>query len=119
MGDQLSAQSAALWTNQVALLLDAGNHGEVEWEVCGDDAADSLLLELLVAFQVWAVGGEQKRFSLRPSRRGDMTQTGTPTFVHAIQDGFQHILSIAVAVFLPHRAVFTAEDDEFTIASGQ
>lgn len=48
-----------------------------------------------------------------------MTQTGTPTFVHAIQDGFQHILSIAVAVFLPHRAVFTAEDDEFAIASGQ
>lgn len=48
-----------------------------------------------------------------------MTQTGTPTFIHAIQDGFQRILSIAVAVFLPHRAVFTAEDDEFTIASGQ
>lgn len=48
-----------------------------------------------------------------------MTQTGTPTFVHAIQDGFQHILSVAVAVFLPHGAVFTAEDDEFTIASSQ
>lgn len=53
VGHQLAAQTAALWTNQVALLLDAGDHGEVEGEVGGDDPTDSLLLQLIVTLQVY------------------------------------------------------------------
>lgn len=53
MGHQLAAQAAAFWANQVALLLDAGDHGEVEGEVGGDDPAYSLLLQLVVTLQVY------------------------------------------------------------------
>lgn len=49
---QPAAQPAALWANQVALLLHPRHHGKVEREVGGDDAADPLLLQLLAALQV-------------------------------------------------------------------
>lgn len=52
MRDQVTGQLTSLWANQVALLLDAGHHSEVEGEVRGDDAADSLLLQVLVTLQV-------------------------------------------------------------------
>ena len=50
---QFASQLTSFRTNQVALLLDAGHHGKVEWEVGGDDATDSLLHQLLLALQVW------------------------------------------------------------------
>lgn len=71
VGHQLAAQTAALWTNQVALLLDAGDHGEVEGEVGGDDAPDSLLLQLVVALQVYT--GRQWR---RLTTAEQLTQDG-------------------------------------------
>lgn len=66
MGHQLAAQPAALRTNQIALLLDAGDHGEVEGEVGGDDPTDSLLLQLVVTLQVWTRGKseEEESFSV-------------------------------------------------------
>lgn len=47
---QFTGQRASLWPNQIALLLHSGNDGEVEGEVGGDDAPDSLLAELLLTF---------------------------------------------------------------------
>lgn len=52
MGHQLTGQPAALRANQLALLLNAGDHSKVQREVSGDDAADPLLLQLLMTFQV-------------------------------------------------------------------
>ena len=51
---QLTGQPSALWTNQIALLLNAGDHGEVEGEVSGDDPTDSLLVQLIVILEVYA-----------------------------------------------------------------
>lgn len=41
------------------------------------------------------------------------------TFIHAVQNGFQHLVAVAIAVFLPDGAIFTAEDDELSIAPAQ
>lgn len=49
LGHQLAGQVTSLWTNQVALLLDAGHHSKVEWEVGGDDATNSLFPQLFLA----------------------------------------------------------------------
>lgn len=57
LGHQLAGQRAALGADQVALLLDARHHGEVEREVRGDDATDALLGQLLLALQLWGGGG--------------------------------------------------------------
>lgn len=47
-------------------------------------------------------------------------QTPAPlTFIHAVQDGFQHLVAVAIAVFLPDGTIFTAEDDELSIAPAQ
>ena len=64
-GQQLAGEGTPLRANQVALLLHARHHGQVEREVGGDDAADALLAELLLALQVW--GG---RRAGRGVRRG-------------------------------------------------
>lgn len=53
MGHQLSGQPAALRTDQITLLLNAGDHSEVKGEVSGDDPANSLLLQLVLTLQVY------------------------------------------------------------------
>ena len=45
--------------------------------------------------------------------------TITLTFIHAIKDSFQHFVTIAIAVFLPDWAIFTAEDHKLSIPSAQ
>lgn len=57
---QFACQRTPLRSNQVALLLDSRHDGKVKGEVGGDDAADSLLPELLLTFQVW---GDERRLS--------------------------------------------------------
>lgn len=47
---QFTCQRTSLRPDQVALLLDSRHDGEVKGEVGGDDAADSLLPELLLTF---------------------------------------------------------------------
>lgn len=56
MGDQLTGESTALWANEIALLLNAGDYSKVEGEVGGDDSTDSLLLQLLLTLQVYDKG---------------------------------------------------------------
>lgn len=53
LGDQLTVQPTALWTNEITLLLYARHYCKVEGEVSGDHSADSLLLQLLLALQVY------------------------------------------------------------------
>lgn len=65
---QFTCQWTALWTNQVALLLDSWYHSKIKGEVGGDDAADSLLPKLLLTLQFW---GDKKRLNSQdviPSR---------------------------------------------------
>jgi len=61
VGHQLTDQPAALRTNQIALLLNAGDHSEVEGEVGGDDPTDSLLVQLVVTLQVYTQGGVTRK----------------------------------------------------------
>lgn len=42
-----------------------------------------------------------------------------PTFIHAIQNSFQHFVAIAIAMLLPDWAVLTAEDHELSVTSAQ
>lgn len=49
--DHCAAQHAALGPDQVAVLLDAGYHSEVLWEVTRDDAADALTVQVLSTVQ--------------------------------------------------------------------
>lgn len=51
--DQLTGQPTALWTNEITLLLYTRHYCKVEGEVSGDDSTDSLLLQLLLALQVY------------------------------------------------------------------
>lgn len=53
VGHQFTAQPPALWTNQIALLLNAGNHGKVQGEVSGDDPTNPFLFQLLLSFQFY------------------------------------------------------------------
>lgn len=112
--NQPAAEAAALWANQVALLLDAGNHGEVEREIGGEDPPDALLLQLLVALQVC---GDQT--GVRPGGAAATQTRPPPTFIHAVQNGFQDLVAVAIAVFLPDRTILAAEDDELSIAPAQ
>lgn len=75
MGHQLTGQPAALWTDQIALLLNAGDHGEVEGEVGGDDPTDSLLLQLVLTLQVYTQEGVKgKKEKERPETEKTETQ---------------------------------------------
>lgn len=53
VGHQLTGQPTPLGSDQIALLLNARDHGKVEGEVGGDDSTDSLLLQLLLTLQVY------------------------------------------------------------------
>lgn len=44
---------------------------------------------------------------------------GPLTFVHPVQDCFQHVLAVAVAVLLPHGAVLAAQHHQLTVAVAQ
>lgn len=50
--DAAAAQSPALRSHLIGLLPDPGHHGKVLWEVQGDDAADPLLLQLILVIQI-------------------------------------------------------------------
>lgn len=120
VGHQLAAEPAALWPDEVALLLNAGDHGKVEGEVGGNDPTDSLLLQLFLTLQVYRCKTGQERISLwPPASHMEIKPAVALTFIHAIQNSFQHFVTIAIAVFFPHRAVLTAEDHQLPVPSAQ
>lgn len=41
------------------------------------------------------------------------------TFIHAIQNSFQHFVAIAIAMLLPDGAVFAAEHHKLSVSSAQ
>ena len=43
----------------------------------------------------------------------------TLTFIHAIQNGLQHLVAIAIAMLLPDRAVLTAQNHQLPVPSTQ
>lgn len=64
---QFSGQPPAFWTDEVTFLLNAGDHGEVKGKVGGNDPADSLLLQFLLALQVYSKGQTDKSSGFRTS----------------------------------------------------
>ncbi|KAA8581287.1 hypothetical protein FQN60_002868 [Etheostoma spectabile] len=92
--DAPAAQSPALWSHLISLLPDSRHNSKVLWEVLGDDAADSLLLQLLRTVQFCRDGKD------RNDNQSHLTEA---------------IALIVVQMLLPAFSVLAAQQDQLSL----